>query len=114
MSAARTIYRLAGVWNEHWGRIKTIAFWLFGAGAVSLVVGGFLVNRYGAIGAVAIIIGSLCLLGALAAFLIQRFANRRQPDAELRKLYGLEESDDPLPPIQVAPLRLRGTRTYPL
>jgi hypothetical protein len=109
MSAIRTIYHLAGLWNEHWGRIKTLAIWIGLSGAGLLVLGGFLVQRYGWLGAVAIIVGGLFLLGAIAAFVVQwatipRLANTVPPPSSPRSLPQLVEEDG----MRVVEGKLRG------
>lgn len=72
MAAIKSIYAAAGWWNEQWGRIKTLMFWLGVAGAVVLVVGGYLVHRFGVLGTIAIAIGGLFLLVSLASFVVGR------------------------------------------
>src|SRR5437588_7167973 len=83
--AFRDIYDAAGWWNEHWGRVKTLGWWTLLFGAAVLALGGFLVGRYGVVGAVAIVIGSLAVLVALVA-LITGWRASRQPESVTDRL----------------------------
>src|SRR5438552_12108452 len=96
MSAWRQIYEAAGWWNEHWGRIKTVAKWIAVSGGILLVGGGLLVQRYGWVGAMAILIGGLCLVSAAAAFVLERVAPRFSAKTVPAGL--LETGQDPDPP----------------
>jgi hypothetical protein len=80
MRAARRIYYAAGWWNEHWGRVRTLVAALGVAGAAALIVGGFLVHRYGWIGTVGMTAGALILLFAAIAWLVGRPSRPRLDD----------------------------------
>jgi hypothetical protein len=71
MAAWQTIYRAAGTWNEHWGRVKTILGVLVVLGAALIIGGGFLVRHYGRLGAIAIIVGSLILILAVISWVVE-------------------------------------------
>jgi hypothetical protein len=84
-TAFRQIYAAAGWWNDHWGRVKTLALLLGFVGAVVLVVGGLLVSRFGVLGTVAIVVGGLFLTVAMVAFLVHQLTTTRRvvfPDVE--------------------------------
>jgi hypothetical protein len=77
-SAAKSIYEATGVWNEHWGRIKTLAAVLLILSAGTLLAGGFLVHRYGVLGGCAIAVGLVLLIASMAAFAMDWRRNRRR------------------------------------
>ena len=82
MPAFRTIYAATGQWNEHWGRIKTLLKAVAALGAVSVVVGGFLVHRYGEVGGIAIILGSVIFVACVAGLILEhRMSSRVTPSS---------------------------------
>src|SRR5438132_1278189 len=78
MRAYRGIYEAAGWWNEHWGRVKTIAFWLGAAAALVVLVGGFLIHAYGVVGTVAIAVGGSVLFVIVASSVNERLLSGSQ------------------------------------
>ena len=81
MSALGTIYKAAGWWNEHWGRVKTLAGWLVVASALCFLGGGLLIHQYGLVGGIAIIVGVVLLIAAASAFAIDRKMQEHPPAA---------------------------------
>jgi hypothetical protein len=78
VAATRQIYEAAGWWNEHFGRVKTLAFWLVAVSALAFIGGGFVIARFGIVGAVAITFGVLLLLAAIVAFIVDSRMSRDQ------------------------------------
>jgi hypothetical protein len=103
MSAARQIYDAAGWWNEHWGRLKVLALWLGVAGAITLIVGGALVHRFGVLGAVAIAIGALFLLVSVIALSIGRIAAKHRPSPPTQPTGTLVEKETTSAPVEASP-----------
>jgi hypothetical protein len=78
VSAARKIYDAAGWWNEHFGRVKTLAYVVLGLGAAVVLIGGLLIRHFGLLGTAAIVIGSLVLIIGVLGFVVDsRYENTK-------------------------------------